>query len=168
MRGQLVDGRRVSPPSGLARRGKFVAGHFRPWTGTERVEDAYGGTQLLACLDTLSRSSQVRAISELRAGGLENVRRLLMQGQRRLDLLEFLHIIEFLNGDAPAGLFTLGATSLTVPAGGRSPEGNEKQKERPGEHEGEGEHDAEGENAEDGDGAEGAAADLAAFDGQGR
>jgi transcriptional regulator with XRE-family HTH domain len=24
------------------------------------------------------------------------------QGQRRLDLLEFLHIIEFLNGDAPA------------------------------------------------------------------
>jgi transcriptional regulator with XRE-family HTH domain len=24
------------------------------------------------------------------------------QGQRRLDLLEFLHIIEFLSGDAPA------------------------------------------------------------------
>ena len=86
MRGQLVDGRRVSPPGGLARRGKFVAGHFRPWTGTERVEDAYGGTQLLACLDTLSRSSQVRTISELRAGGLENVRRFLMQGQCGLEV----------------------------------------------------------------------------------
>ena len=80
-----VSARRWSPgppPGGLARRGKFVRAAIPTMDRRRACRRCRCAARNCSRAWTRVRgSSRVGAISELRAGGLENVRRLLMQGQ---------------------------------------------------------------------------------------
>jgi hypothetical protein len=86
LRGQVVERGLVSPPGGLAGRGELGPCHLRPRVGAEAVEHVDRGAKLLAGPDPLPLPPQPGAVGQVRAGGLEGVRRLGVQGQRGFEV----------------------------------------------------------------------------------